>query len=211
MMSRETVLRTLFGELRSPGLIDLRPLHKELKLLGLSATDDELLALKAIAESVLNLDEAIALVKETGDKRLEEIAQQQAEVMAENKFKADEKHRLEKETQARRANEKKAADERAAMARKDELTRIENQKKAEAEAHRNSRLALKFSNPATYISNYEILKDPTAYGLEKKVKDAIEAGWTPLGGVCTYPMFAKVGFTAQDLFYQSMVKHDYMK
>ena len=210
-MSNENILRTLYGELRAPGLTNLKPLHEELSLLGMSATDEELLALKAIAESASSLEDAIGRIKTTDKSELIEIAQEQKQKLDAEKAKAKQLAIDKKEQNEKRRREKLEADQEAARIKEETLQRAEKAKKDEADAAKSARAAVKFANPETYISGYEILRAPTARGLQEQVKSHIDKGWTPLGGVCTYPMFAKVGISAQDLFYQAMVRYDYFK
>ncbi len=56
------------------------------------------------------------------------------------------------------------------------------------------------------VSDYRIIGETHVNLLEKKVNNAVNQGWTPLGGVCIYAPGPRIG-GAQDSCFQAIVKY----
>ena len=56
------------------------------------------------------------------------------------------------------------------------------------------------------VSDYKIIGDTNIYGLQNKVKNAVNQGWTPLGGVCVDDHSARITGSERPSFFQAIVK-----
>lgn len=211
MMGLETILSAIYGTLRAPGLLKLKHVSEELELIGLSATEKDLLALKAIADVSSSLDDALSRLSSSNSSELKTMAAAQKGKLDNDQAKAKQAADKKRELEHQKRIAANAAEQDAKRLKVEAAQAAAQAKHKEAEAIALAKRAAQLANPATYISEYRVLSSPHKLALMEKVNDSIKYGWSPIGGVCTYPMFAKVGFGEQDLFYQAMVKYDYTK
>lgn len=211
MMELEKILSAIYGSLRAPGMLNLKHVSEELDLIGLSATEKDLLALKAIADASSSLDDAIFRLTSSNPSELKTMAAAQKGKLDNDQAKAKQAADKKREIEQQKRLDAIAAEQEAKRLKVEAARAAEQAKRNEAEAIALAKNAAQLANPATYISEYKVLSSPRQFSLMEDVNKWIKYGWSPIGGVCTYPMFAKVGFGEQDLFYQAMVKYDYTK
>jgi hypothetical protein len=189
------IVQTFFNKLKSYSNKSHKSLITEMNLLGMSIDQDVAVALSALVRNSSSMKEAVDLAGSMSrDSLLSYVSSAELESV-ESGFVLQDSSIISKRDAKKRDDE-----------RKKEILREEEEEKG-----RSARHAMLHSDN-TYMSEYKICAAANLFDLQKEVNWWMtKSGYVPIGGVCTYPLFAGVRLSASehDRFFQAMVKYDY--
>ena len=162
-MTDKQKLQAIYGELKNSKIGNYTKVKKELDLLGMTASSEDIEILHSIVINTSSLKEAIELA---------------------DKLSESEKLKLSNEVKA--DNEKKEEEKRKAVERKkaEDAKKAEQKEAAEAKAEMTKTLKSIQNNQGTpQIVAYKVLSGKARQELTNKVSDHLKKGWVPLGGV----------------------------
>ena len=161
-MTDKQKLQAIYGELKNSKIGNYTKVKKELDLLGMTASSEDIEILHSIVINTSSLKEAIELADKLSESEKLELSN---EVKADNEKKEEEKRKAverKKAEDAKKAEKKEAAEAKAEMTKT--LKSIQNQGKPQ-------------------IARYTVVSGKTRQELTNKVGAHLRKGWVPLGGV----------------------------
>ena len=184
-MTDKQKLQAIYGELKNSKIGNYTKVKKELDLLGMTASSEDIEILHSIVINTSSLKEAIELA---------------------DKLSESEKLKLSNEVKA--DNEKKEEEKRKAVERKkaEDAKKAEQKEAAEAKAEMTKTLKSIQNNQGTpQIDHYKVVKGKTLNDLQGQVSKFMRRGYVPLGGVAAAAFgMAPMGGNS---YVQAMVKY----
>jgi septal ring factor EnvC (AmiA/AmiB activator) len=183
-MTDKQKLQAIYGELKNSKIGNYTKVKKELDLLGMTASTEEIEILHSIVINTSSLKDAIELA---------------------DKLSESEKLKLSNEVKA--DNEKKEETKRKAVERKkaEDVKKAEQKEAAEAKAEMTKTLKSIQNKGTPQIDHYKVVKGKTLNELQGNVLKYMGRGYVPLGGVAAAAFGA--GIVTGNSYVQAMVKY----
>ena len=157
-MSEQQILQAIYLDLKSSTFGSYTKVNKELELLGMAASNEEIEILHSLVINASSLKEALDLS---------------------NKLSGPEKLKLRNEiyTNNKIEEEKKNKEEEKKKAEKDK--RIEQKEKIDM----NQAIKAIKSQGSNQITEYTVVHEKSLMNIEQTVRLKMEQGWVPFGGI----------------------------